>query len=208
VGSLLGYARVSTAEQDAAVQVDELTAAGCYRVYTDHASGTLDRRPELDAVLAQLRPGDSLVVWRLDRLGRSLRHLIDTVTSLDERQVGFRSLREDIDTTTAGGRLVFHLFGALAQCEREIIRDRTVAGLAAARARGRMGGRPSKLNADQVRTARRLYDERELTVEEIGRILGVSRTSIYRALGRDGSAVATSVATSAGTSTARREASG
>ena len=204
MGSLLGYARVSTAEQDAAVQVDELTAAGCYRVYTDHASGALDRRPELDAVLAQLRPGDSLVVWRLDRLGRSLRHLIDTVTSLDERQVGFRSLREDIDTTTAGGRLVFHLFGALAQCEREIIRDRTVAGLAAARARGRMGGRPSKLNADQVRTARRLYDERELTVEEIGRILGVSRTSIYRALGRERSAAGTS----AGTSTARRGASG
>ena len=100
----MGYARVSTAEQDAAVQVDELTAAGCCRVYTDHASGTLDRRPELDAVLAQLRPGDSLVVWRLDRLGRSLRHLIDTVTSLDERQVGFRSLRENIDTTTAGDR--------------------------------------------------------------------------------------------------------
>ena len=148
------------------------------------------------------------MVWRLDRLGRSLRHLIDTVTSLDERQVGFRSLRENIDTTTTGGRLVFHLFGALAQCEREIIRDRTVAGLAAARARGRQGGRPSKLNADQVRTARRLYDERELTVEEIGRILGVSRTSIYRALGRDGSAVATSAGTSTATSTTRREASG
>jgi len=125
------------------------------------------------------------VVWRLDRLGRSLRHLIDTVTSLDERQVGFRSLRENIDTTTAGGRLVFHLFGALAQCEREIIRDRTVAGLAAARARGRQGGRPSKLNPEQVRTARRLYDERELTVEEIGRTLGVSRTCIYRTLGKD-----------------------
>ena len=142
------------------------------------------------------------MVWRLDRLGRSLRHLIDTVTSLDERQVGFRSLRENIDTTTttAGGRLVFHLFGALAQFEREIIRDRTVAGLAAARARGRMGGRPSKLNADQVRTARRLYDERELTVEEIGRILGVSRTCIYRTLGKDRAAAATS--------TTRRGASG
>ena len=125
------------------------------------------------------------MVWRLDRLGRSLRHLIDTVTSLDERLVGFRSLRENIDTTTGGGRLVFHLFGALAQFEREVIRDRTVAGLAGARARGRQGGRPSKLNGDQVRTARRLYDERELTVEEIGRILGVSRTCIYRTLGKD-----------------------
>ena len=151
-------------------------------MFTDHASGALDRRPQLDAVLEQLRPGDTLVVWRLDRLGRSLRHLIETVTGLDERGVGFRSLRESIDTTTAGGRLVFHLFGALAQFEREIIRDRTVAGLAAARARGRQCGRPSKLSAEQRRQARLMYDARELTVEEIGRVLGVSRTSIYRAL--------------------------
>ncbi len=122
------------------------------------------------------------MVWRLDRLGRSLRHLIDVVTGLDERQVGFRSLRESIDTTTAGGRLVFHLFGALAQFEREIIRERTVAGLAAARARGRVGGRPSKISPEQRRQVRKMYDARELTVEEIGRVLGVSRTSIYRAL--------------------------
>jgi len=147
-------------------------------------SGVLDRRPQLDAVLEQLRPGDTLVVWRLDRLGRSLRHLIEVVTGLDERGVGFRSLRESIDTTTAGGRLVFHLFGALAQFEREIIRDRTVAGLTVARARGRVGGRPSKLTAEQVRQARRMYDARELTVEQIGAVLGVSRTSIYRALGK------------------------
>ncbi len=151
-------------------------------MWTDHASGALDRRPQLDAVLEQLRPGDTLVVWRLDRLGRSLRHLIEVVTGLDERGVGFRSLRESIDTTTAGG--MFHLFGALAQFEREIIRDRTVAGLAAARARGRVGGRPSKLTAEQVRRARRMYDARELTVEQIGAVLGVSRTSIYRALGK------------------------
>ena len=137
---LLGYARVSTLEQNPDLQVDELTAAGCWRVWTDRASGALDRRPQLDDVLVQLRPGDTLVVWRLDRLGRSLRHLIDVVTALEERGVGFRSLRENIDTTTAGGRLVFHLFGALAQFEREIIRDRTVAGLTAARARGRVGG--------------------------------------------------------------------
>jgi len=188
VGHLLGYARVSTAEQNADLQTDELTAAGCWKVFADQASGARDRRPELDRVLEQLRPGDTLVVWRLDRLGRSLRHLIDTVTALDERGVGFRSLRESIDTTTAGGRLVFHLFGALAQFEREIIRDRTVAGLAAARARGRRGGRPSKLSADQRRTARKLYDEREHTVEQIGRILGVSRTAIYRALQADSGA--------------------
>jgi len=186
---LLGYARVSTAEQNADLQTDELTSAGCYEVFVDHASGILDRRPELEKVLELLRPGDTLVVWRLDRLGRSLRHLIDTVTALDERGVGFRSLRESIDTTTAGGRLVFHLFGALAQFEREIIRDRTVAGLAAARARGRNGGRPSKLSPDQVRAARRLYDEREHTVEQIGGMFGVSRTLIYRALrGKPGQA--------------------
>jgi len=119
---LLGYARVSTTEQNPDLQADELTAAGCWKVWTDHASGALDRRPQLNEVLEQLRPGDTLVVWRLDRLGRSLRHLIDVVTGLDERGVGFRSLQENIDTTTAGGRLVFHLFGALAQFEREIIR--------------------------------------------------------------------------------------
>jgi len=181
---LLGYARVSTTEQNPDLQVDELTEAGCWKVWTDHASGVLDRRPQLDAVLEQLRPGDTLVVWRLDRLGRSLRHLIEVVTGLDERGVGFRSLRESIDTTTAGGRLVFHLFGALAQFEREIIRDRTVAGLTAARARGRVGGRPPKLTAEQVRQARRMYDARELTVEQIGAVLGVSRTSIYRVLGK------------------------
>jgi DNA invertase Pin-like site-specific DNA recombinase len=183
MGSLLGYARVSTAEQNADLQTDELTAAGCWRVYVDHASGALDRRPQLDRVLEDLRPGDTLVVWRLDRLGRSLRHLIDTVTALDARDVGFRSLRESIDTTTPGGRLVFHVFAALAQCERELARDRTLAGLAAARARGRLGGRPSKLTPDQVREARRLYDDSELTVEQIGKVLGVSRTTIYRALG-------------------------
>jgi len=181
---LLGYARVSTLEQNPDLQVDELTAAGCWQVWTDHGSGALDRRPQLVAVLEQLRPGDTLVVWRLDRLGRSLRHLIEVVTGLDEREVGFRSLRESIDTTTAGGRLVFHLFGALAQFERELIRDRTVAGLTAARARGRVGGRPSKLTAEQVRQARKMYDARELTVEQIGDVLGVSRTSIYRALGK------------------------
>jgi Resolvase, N terminal domain len=115
VSHLLGYARVSTAERNADLQTDELTAAGCWRVWTDHASGVLDRRPQLDELLGQLRPGDTLVVWRLDRLGRSLRHLIDVVTALDDRGVGFRSLRESIDTTAPGGRLVFHLFGALAQ---------------------------------------------------------------------------------------------
>ena len=181
---------MSTAAQDLALQLDALEAVGCARVFTDHASGSRVDRPQLGAVLDQLRAGDTLVVWRLDRLGRSLRYLIDTVTALAERGVGFRSVTEAIDTTAAGGRLVFHLFGALAQFEREVIRDRTVAGLASARARGRVGGRPPKLTAEQTRTARRLYEERELTVAEIGRVLGVSRTSIYRALHRDLAGVA------------------
>ncbi len=152
---LLGYARVSTAEQNVDLQLDELTAAGCWKVWTDLASGTLDRRPQLDEVLEQLGRGDTLVVWRLDRLGRSLRHLIDVVTGPDERGMGFRSLRENIDTTTAGVRMVFHLFGALGQFERGIIRDRTVAGLAAARARAEwVGGRRSCRRSSAGRPAR------------------------------------------------------
>jgi DNA invertase Pin-like site-specific DNA recombinase len=141
VAALLGYARVSTLEQNADLQRDALSAAGCWRTFTDHVAGVREQRPELDRVLEALRPGDTLVVWRLDRLGRSLRHLIDVAADLAERGVGFRSLTESIDTTTPGGRLIFHMFGAPAQFERELVRERTLAGLAAARARGRNGGR-------------------------------------------------------------------
>ena len=182
MGHLLGYARVSGTDQNPQLQGDELAAAGCWKVFTDTASGALDRRPELERVLGELRDGDTLVVWRLDRLGRSLRHLIDVMTELDARGVGFRSLRESIDTTTPAGRLVFHLFASLAQFERELIVERTKAGLAAARARGRKGGRPPALSGEQVVQARRMYDDRELTVEQIAGVLGVGRTSIYRAL--------------------------
>ncbi len=182
MGHLLGYARVSGTDQNPQLQADELAAAGCWKVFTDTASGALDRRPELERVLGELRDGDTLVVWRLDRLGRSLRHLIDVMTELDARGVGFRSLRESIDTTTPAGRLVFHLFASLAQFERELIVERTKAGLAAARARGRKGGRPPALSGEQVVQARRMYDDRELTVEQIAGVLGVGRTSIYRAL--------------------------
>ena len=184
MGHLLGYARVSTTDQDATLQVDALNQAGCYRIFTDTASGSLHHRPELDKLLDQLRPGDILVVWRLDRLGRSIRHLIDQLQILAERGVGFRSLQETIDTTSPGGRLVFHLFAALAEFERDLIRERTNAGLAAARARGRTGGRPSSLSADQVKAARRMYDQNDMTVAQIGDVLGVSRTTIYRALNR------------------------
>ena len=178
---LLGYARVSTVEQDPAMQADALAAAGCARVWIDVASGSRDNRPELAKVLEQLLPGDTLVVWRLDRLGRSLRHLIETVTDLDARGVGFRSLQESIDTTTAGGRLVFHVFGALAEFERELIRDRTLAGLEAARRRGRRGGRPPAMTPAKLRQAQSMYANQR-PVSEIAAVLGVGRATVYRHL--------------------------
>lgn len=185
MGHLLGYARVSTTDQDAALQVDALNAAGCYRVFVDTISGSLDQRPELTRLLDQLRPGDTLVVWRLDRLGRSIRHLIDQLTELSGKGIGFKSLQETIDTTSPGGRLVFHVFAALAEFERDLIKERTNAGLAAARARGRTGGRPPRLSPHQVTAARRMYEQQDMTVEQIGQVLGVSRTTIYRTLQRD-----------------------
>jgi DNA invertase Pin-like site-specific DNA recombinase len=185
MGHLLGYARVSTTDQQPQLQVDALTAAGCYRVFTETASGGRTDRPTLAHVLDQLRPGDTLVVWKLDRLGRSLRHLVDTVTGLAERGVGFRSLQEAIDTTTPGGKLVFHVFAALAEFERDLIRERTSAGLAAARARGRHGGRPSVLTGHKVRVAQEMYASGQYTVAAIAKTLGVSRASIYRHLTGD-----------------------
>lgn len=137
MGHDFGYARVSTGDQDARLQHDALTAAGCYRIFTDTASGSLESRPELDKLLDQLRPGDTLVVWRLDRLGRSIRHLIDQLAGLQERGVEFRSLQENIDTSSSGGRLIFHIFASLAEFERDLIRERTNAGLEAAPAAGR-----------------------------------------------------------------------
>src|SRR3982750_2847449 len=153
----IGYARVSTDEQNLNLQRDALKKADCHRIFTDTVSGTKAKRPGLEQALSHLRPGDTLVVWRLDRLGRSLRHLIDTVTDLQEEEIGFKSLTESIDTTTSGGKLVFHIFGALAEFEREIIRERTQAGLQAARARGRYGGPKHKLSEKQVAIARQLW---------------------------------------------------
>ena len=182
MGDFLGYARVSTNEQNSDLQSDALKANGCVKVFTDKASGSLDRRPQLDRLLDQLRPGDTVVVWRLDRLGRSLKHLIQLVEELAEKGVGFRSLTEGMDTTTAGGKLIFSIFGALAEFERSLIRERTVAGLTAARARGRVGGRPPVMTPEKVKIARQLYDARELTVEEIAKTIGVSRKTVYRHL--------------------------
>jgi DNA invertase Pin-like site-specific DNA recombinase len=178
MGHLLGYARVSTIEQDPALQLDALAAAGCARVWTDHASGALVNRPKLDELLAAVLPGDTLVVWKLDRLGRSLPHLLATVTDLADRQVGFRSLTEGIDTTTAAGRMVFSIFGALAEFERSLIRERTMAGLEAARARGSAPGRPTVMTPDRIAAARTMAEAKV----PIARIVGVGRASVYRAL--------------------------
>jgi DNA invertase Pin-like site-specific DNA recombinase len=182
MGDLLGYARISTSEQSADLQLDALDSAGCIRVFTDQASGQLDKRPELDRLLDQLRPGDTLVVWKLDRLGRSLRHLIDTIRSLEERGVGFKSLQESIDTTTPGGRLLFHVLGSLAEFEADLIRERTNAGLAAARARGRKGGRPPKMTPEKLEVARSMYGSGKHSVAAIAATVGVSRATLYRTL--------------------------
>jgi len=179
MSELLGYARVSTAEQTAALQQDALRAAGCSRIWSDTASGTRTDRPQLAAVFDQLRAGDTLVVWRLDRLGRSLPHLIETIGQLEARGVGFKSVQEHIDTTTPGGRLVFHVFGALASFERELIQERTLAGLAAARERGRLGGRPTALSPAKLKQARKMIREKT-PVTEVAQVLGVSRATLYR----------------------------
>jgi DNA invertase Pin-like site-specific DNA recombinase len=182
-GHLVGYARVSTAEQDPALQLDALAVAGCWRVFTDHASGSREDRPELVAALDSLRPGDTLVVCRLGRLGRSLPHLIDTVTGLRERGVGFWSVTEAIDTTTAGGGLVFPLFGALAEFERQLIRDRTLAGLAAARARGRVGGRPRTMTSAKLRLARAMRgQDPPVSLGQIAAELGLPKSTVARNL--------------------------
>lgn len=181
---LLGYARVSTVDQTLALQEDALRAAGCTTIFTDHASGAQLERPGLTQALAALGPGDVLVVWRLDRLGRSLHHLLKVVEALRGRDVGFRSLQEAMDTTTPGGTLIFHIFGALAEFERALIRERVQAGLKAARARGRVGGRPHKLSPAQVHMARQLLTDPAASPTTVAAALHVSRATLYRALQR------------------------
>jgi DNA invertase Pin-like site-specific DNA recombinase len=179
---LVGYARVSTVDQSLDLQRDGLMGAGCERVFTDIAGGIKDERGGLAEALAFLRPGDTLVVWKLDRLGRSLKHLIETVTALQAKEIGFLSLRESIDTTTGGGKLIFHVFGALAEFERDLIRERTQAGLQAARARGRRGGRPRALDEKRLALARSLHKDPSHKVADICRTLGISRATFYRHL--------------------------
>lgn len=179
----IGYARVSTWDQETDLQIDALKEAGCERIFEEHASGTKTDRPELAAALDYLRPGDTLVVWRLDRLGRSLKHLIDVVADLQERGIGLRVLHGGIDTTTSTGKLIFHIFAALAEFERDLIVDRTKAGLEAARARGAKPGRKPALTPMQIKTVRALYASGEHTIAEIAEAVGgVSRATVYRAL--------------------------
>ena len=179
--SYIGYARVSTLDQDPALQLDALTAAGCSKIFEDRISGARADRPGLRQALDYARDGDVLIVWKLDRLGRSLPHLIETVAALEKRGVGFRSLTEAIDTTTPGGRLVFHLFGALGQFERDLIQERTRAGLAAAAARGRKGGRKPVVSADKLARARNMV-AKGLTVREAATRLKIGKTALYEAL--------------------------
>lgn len=182
---LIGYARISTTDQTLDLQLDALKQAGCEKVFTDTISGAKAERPGLGEALAYVRPGDTLVVWRLDRLGRSLKDLIAAITGLDERGIGFKSLTESIDTTTPGGKLVFHVFGALAEFERDLIRERTQAGLAAARARGRSGGRPPSLTPKQRELLRQLYADKRHSIADITQTLRISKATLYRYLKAD-----------------------
>jgi DNA invertase Pin-like site-specific DNA recombinase len=175
----IGYTRVSTHEQNTSMQKHALKQAGCEKIFTDTASGARTDRPGLDNAFNHLRAGDILVVWKLDRLGRSLQHLIETIKLLQDKKIGFQSLQESIDTTTSGGKLIFHIFSALAEFERDVIRDRTKAGLVAARARGRVGGRPALLAPKQINRLKKLYDARKNTVEEICKIFTISRPTFY-----------------------------
>src|SRR6266478_4407286 len=180
---LIGYARVSTQEQTLDLQKDALEKIGCIKIFSDVISGAKAERTGLHEALTYVREGDTLVVWRLDRLGRSLKHLIETITNLNNRKIGFKSITESIDTTTSGGKLIFHIFGALAEFERDIIRERTNAGLQAARARGRLGGRPKAktLNTSKkVTLAQSLYDNKNNTIDEICKTLNISRSTLYR----------------------------
>jgi DNA invertase Pin-like site-specific DNA recombinase len=180
---MIGYARVSTSDQNLDLQLDALTKAGCERIFEEHASGARDDRPQLAAALSHARAGDTLVVYKLDRLGRSIRSLIDFTNGLRERKVEFRSVSDGIDTSTPAGRFYFHILAALAEMERDLIRERTVAGLVAARARGRVGGRKPRLSDKQVAQARKMLDDPTTTISAVAEKMGVNRATIYRALG-------------------------
>lgn len=177
---LIGYARVSTQDQNSNLQEDALKKAGCEKIIIDKISGTVADRPGLNQIKNMIRAGDTLVIWRLDRLGRSLKDLIEWVNYLDKEKVGLNSLQESINTTTVTGKLVFHIFASLAEFERNLIRERTQAGLAAARARGRLGGRPKSLDLKEQKVAVDLYNKKEMMVKEICTMMGISKPTLYK----------------------------
>ncbi len=177
---LIGYARVSTHEQNLDLQLDALKAVGCSKIFTDKISTLKEERKGLQEALDYVRPGDVLVVWKLDRLGRTLKQLIELVALLNKKGIGFKSLKETIDTTTSTGKLVFHIFAALAEFERDIIHERTRAGLDAARARGRSGGAPKSLSPQQVQALKKLYESKTMPVSQICSMFHIGRTTLYR----------------------------
>jgi len=177
---LIGYARISTDDQNLNLQRDALNHAECEQIFEDQLSGAKAERPGLQQALQYARTDDTIVVWRLDRLSRSLKDLIEMVTLLESKGIGLRSLQEAIDTSSSSGKLIFHIFGALAEFERNLIRERTQAGLQAARARGRKGGRPKSLNKDKQALAVKLYDEKKHTVDQICEMMGVSKPTLYK----------------------------
>ncbi len=179
---LIGYARASTLEQNLKLQRDALKKAGCRKIYTDKAGGSVEGRSGLAKALESLRRGDKLVVWKLDRLGRSLSHLVTLLEELKEQGVGFRSLQENINTTSGVGKLVFHIFASLAEFERDLLRERTLAGIASARSQGRLGGRPRALDAKQIAQAKAMHKSGKIPLNEICAKLGVGRTTLYRYL--------------------------
>ena len=186
MGHNIGYARISTADQDPQLQLDALALENCLKVYSDVATGTKADRPQWNACLDDLRPGDTLIIWKIDRLGRNLRDLIDIVTTLQARDVAVRSLTNGIvDTTTAHGKLVFGMFALMAEYEAAQIRERTQAGLVAARARGRTGGRKPKMTTERIERAQRMYDSRQFTMAEIADSFDVTPMTIYRNIRTD-----------------------
>lgn len=175
----IGYARVSTHDQNLELQQDALKCAGCGKIVVDRVSGTVAERPGLTQLKELLRKGDTLVVWRLDRLGRSIKDLIAWMSWLEQEGIALRSLQEAIDTTSTSGKLTFHIFASLAEFERQLIQERTRAGLKAARARGRLGGRPKALKPSRQKRAVQLYRKQELTVKEICEMMGISKPTLY-----------------------------
>jgi DNA invertase Pin-like site-specific DNA recombinase len=176
----IGYCRISTSEQNLELQIQALKEAGCEKIFEEVASGAKDDRPKLKEAIEYARKGDVIVVWKLDRLSRSVKHLIETVNDLEKKEIGFRCVTQQLDTTSPTGKLIFHVFGAISEFERALIRERTAAGLKVARARGRLGGRPKVLDQEKITIAQSLYDDGKTTVEKICKTLGISRATFYR----------------------------